>query len=180
MDDLESENEMSELKPLHTINVFIEPWFRDEIIGAVLEDFSVYPEELRKELVENLKNDVKVSGFRNPLTAPKRLLVRETSKLFETDPHFVRVILRTWKTLFEKNQKIFEKALKTLKFDVSDQADTYPDPINAFATGWPEGVDYQKVINTLREQEPELEMSDDQIVLYSILKTGYLPGENEE
>lgn len=171
---------MSELKPLHTINVFIEPWFREEIVEAVLEDFSIYPEELRKELVETLKAEVKVSGFRNPLTAPKRLLVRETDKLFETDPRFVSVILRTWMTLFNKNEQIFEKALKQLNFETSVQADGFSDPINAFELGWPKDVNYAKVIEAVRKENEKLEMSDDQIVLYSILKTGYLPGEDEE
>ena len=46
---------MSELKPLHVINVFIEPWFREEIIEHVLADFSVYTTEPRKELAETLK-----------------------------------------------------------------------------------------------------------------------------
>lgn len=171
---------MSDLKPLHIINVFIEPWFRQEIINTVLEDFSIYPDALRKELVETLKSEVKVSGFRNPLTAPKRLLAREIEKLFEKDPHFIGIIIRTWMCHYEKKAASFEKALKSLKFEISEQANGYPDALNAFGIGWPEGVDYQKVIETVRKQGDKLDMTDDQIVLYSILKTGYLPGEKEE
>lgn len=171
---------MSELKPLHTINVFIEPWFREEIIEVIFEDFSVYPDNLRKELVETIKTEVKVSGFRNPLTAPKKLLVRETDKLFESDPRFVGVILKAWMSLFEKHDKVFDTALESLGFKISDQAGSYPDPINAFNEGWPESVNYQKVIDTVRKEAEKLEMSDDQIALYTILKTGYLPGDNEE
>ena len=81
---------------------------------------------------------------------------------------------------YEKNAASFEKALKSLKFEISEQANGYPDALNAFGIGWPEGVDYQKVIETVRKQGDKLDMTDDQIVLYSILKTGYLPGEKEE
>lgn len=171
---------MSELKPLHTINVFIEPWFREEIIKAIILDLSVHPDEIRKELVETIKVEVKVSGFRNPLTVPKRLLVRESDKLFETDPMFVGLILRIWMSLFKKHDNIFNTALKELNFEISNQAPNYSDPMNALNVGWPKDINYQKVIDTVRKEDEKLEMSDDQIVLYTILKTGYLPGEIED
>ncbi|MFA5611235.1 MAG: hypothetical protein WDA04_00045 [Anaerolineaceae bacterium] len=171
---------MSELKPLHVINVFIEPWFREEIIENVLADFSVYTTETRKELAETLKTEVKVSGFRNPLTAPKRLLVRDSEKLFESDPHFVRIILNAWMQLFQAHSETFEKVLKVLKFQITETAPTYSDPENAFNQGWPEGVDYPKVIEAIRNENENIGMTDDQIVLYSILKTGFVPGEKEE
>jgi len=170
---------MSELKPLHAINVYIEPWFREEIITKIFEDFSVYPESLRKELVEAVKTEVKVSGFRNPLTAPKRLLVRDVEKIFEKDPRFVSIILRTWMKLFDTHKDKFKKALTDLDFQFSEQAPLYPDAENAFETLWPDGVDYQKVIGKVREENKTLEMSDDEIVLYSILLTGCLPEESE-
>ncbi|HHX09630.1 MAG TPA: hypothetical protein GX730_09430 [Chloroflexi bacterium] len=170
---------MSELQPLHAINVYIEPWFREEIITKIFEDFSLYPEPLRKELVESVKNEVKVSGFRNPLTAPKRLLVREVEKIFETDPRFVSIILRTWMKLFDSHENEFRKTLKDLDFQFSELAPLYPDAENAFETLWPDGVDYQKVIDKVREDNKTLEMSDDEIVFYSILLTGCLPGESE-
>ncbi|MDD2521568.1 MAG: hypothetical protein PHW11_01930 [Anaerolineaceae bacterium] len=171
---------MSELQPLYVINVFIEAWFRQEIIENVLTDFSVYSDEVRKNLAETLKTEVKVSGFRNPLTAPKRLLVRESEKLFETDPYFVKAILDAWVQLYDKHSPTFDKALKTLGFMVSPIAPAYENPVNAFEQGWPDGVDYPKVIEAVRKEDAKLEMTDDQIVLYSILQTGYLPGEHEE
>lgn len=170
---------MSEKQPLHVINVLIEPWFRQEIIEKVLEDFSLYTEESRKELAETLKSDVKVSGFRKTLTAPKRLLIREAAKHFETDPRFVRVILICWMQLFAKNDKTFETALTELGFEVPAEAPTYSDPINALEEGWPEGLDYPKLIEQVRKADDKLDMSDDQIVFYAILRTGKLPNEKE-
>ena len=171
---------MSELRPLHVINVFIESWFRQEIIEMVLNDFSVYSDEVRKALAETLKTEVKVSGFRNPLTAPKRLLVRESEKLFETDPHFVKVILDGWIQLYDKHGNTFDKVLKALGFKTPSTIPSYDDPINAFDQGWPKGIDYPKVIEAIRKEDEKIEMTDDQISLYSILRTGYLPGEKEE
>jgi len=171
---------MSELKPLHVINVFIEAWFRQEIIEKVLTDFSQYTSEVRKELAGTLKSEVKVSGFRNPLTAPKRMLVRDTEKLFETNPNVVKVILNAWTQLYDKHGPTFDKALTKLEFKTSPLAPTYADPLNAFDQGWPEGIDYPKVIEAVRKEDDQLDMTDDQIVLYSILRTGYLPGEEEE
>lgn len=171
---------MSELKPLHVINVFIEAWFRQEIIEKVLTDFSLYTSEVRKDLAETLKSEVKVSGFRNPLTAPKRMLVRDSEKLFETNPTVVKVILNAWAQLYEKHGATFDKALTKLGFSTSPMAPTYTDPINALDQGWPEGVDYPKVIEAVRKEDDQLDMTDDQIVLYSILRTGFLPGEDEE
>lgn len=178
--DLEKGTKMSELKPLHVINVFIEPWFLQEIIESVLTDFSVYSDEVRKALAQTLKNEVKVSGFRNPLTAPKRLLVRASEKLFETDAHFVKAVLNAWTQLFDPYSPTFDKALASLGFKNSTAAPAYADPINAFDQGWPEGVDYPKVIDAVRKEADKLEMSDDQIILYSILRTGFLPEEKEE
>lgn len=170
---------MSNKQALHVINVFIEPWFREEIIEKVLEDFSKYTEESRKELAETLKNDVKVSGFRKTLTAPKRLLIREAAKIFESNPYFVAVILNCWLQLFAKNDKTFEASLKELGFEVPDGMPLYADPINAFDQSWPEGLDYAKLIETVRKTDDKLEMSDDQIVFYTILRTGSLPSEKE-
>ncbi len=171
---------MSELQPLHVINVFIEAWFRQEIIDKVLTDFSPYSSEVRKALAETLKSSVKVSGFRNPLTAPKRMLARDTEKLFETDPQVVKVVLNAWKQLYDSHSQTFDKALKSLGFTTSPEAPTYPDALNAFDQGWPEDVDYPKVIEAVRKEDEQLDMTDDQIVLYSILQTGFLPGEKEE
>ena len=122
---------MSELQPLHVINVYIEAWFRQEIIEKVLTDFSPYSSEVRKALAETLKNEVKVSGFRNPLTAPKRMLVRNTDKLFETNPHVVKVVLNAWTQLYDTYSQSFDKALAELGFEKSALAPTYPDPLNA-------------------------------------------------
>lgn len=171
---------MSDLKPLHVINVYIESWFRQEIIEKVLTDFSAYSSEVRKALAETLKSEVKVSGFRNPLTAPKRMLVRESEKLFEINPHVVKVILNAWTQLYDKHSNSYDQALTSLGFNNSPLAPTYTDPLNAFAQGWPENVDYPKVIEAVRKEDDLLDMTDDQIVLYSILRTGYLPGEDEE
>ena len=171
---------MSDLKPLHAINVFIEPWFREEIVENVLADFSVYSDESRKELVETLKSEVKVSGFRNPLTAPRRLLVREADKLFETDPRFVKVVLAAWVQLYEKNNKAIDKVLKSLKFDLPDTMPVYEDPINAFDKGWPGDLDYAAVVEAMRSEGEITEMTDDQIALFTILRTGFLPGERGE
>ncbi len=171
---------MSELKSLHVINVYIEAWFRQEIVENVLNDFSVYDPEVRKALAETVKEEVKVSGFRNPLTAPKRLLVRETEKKFETNPYLVKAILNAWVQLYDKYSQTFDKPLTTLGFSFSENAASYADPVNAFEQGWPEGVDYQKVIEAVRKEDEKIDMTDDQIVLYSILRTGDLPGENEE
>lgn len=170
---------MSNKQALHVINVFIEPWFREEIIEKVLEDFSKYTEESRNELAETLKNDVKVSGFRKTLTAPKRLLIREASKIFESNPYFVAVILNCWLQLFAKNDKTFETSLKELSFEVPAEMPLYADPINAYDQGWPEGLDYAKLIETVRKTDDKLEMSDDQIVFYTILRTASLPSEKE-
>lgn len=171
---------MSDLKPLHIINVYIEPWFRQEIVDTVLEDFAVYPDELRKKLVETLKSEVKVSGFRNPLTAPKRMLAREIDKRFEKDPHFIGIIIQAWMSHYEKYAGSFDQALEGLNFQKSEQAKGYPEPLNAFEIGWPEGVNYPKVIDAVRSQDENIEMTDDQIVLYSILRTGFLPGGKED
>jgi hypothetical protein len=171
---------MNELKPLHVINVFIESWFRQEIIEKVLTDFAAYSSDVRKALAETLKSEVKVSGFRNPLTAPKRLLVRDTDKLFETDSNVVKVVLNAWTQLYDKHGQSFDKALNGLGFTTSTMAPTYPDPFNAFDQGWPEGIDYPKVIEAVRKEDDQLDMTDDQIVLYSILRIGFLPGEKEE
>ena len=76
---------MEDLKPAVALNVFIEPYFRKEILQKVFENLDAVPSELRRELIADVKDKVRISGFRNVMSAPRALLLRNAESVFEKE-----------------------------------------------------------------------------------------------
>ena len=77
---------MEDLKPAIALNVFIEPYFRKEILQKIFENLDSIPSELRREFIAEVKDKVRISGFRNAMAAPRALLVRDAETVFEKLP----------------------------------------------------------------------------------------------
>ena len=67
---------MNSLLPLISLNVFLLPDFRREILTTVLNQKDNLSPEIKQEFRQAIKEFVKISGFRNPLAAPQALQVR--------------------------------------------------------------------------------------------------------
>lgn len=166
---------MEELRPALALNVFIEPYFRKEILEKVFENLNTLPAELRRELVADVKEKVRISGFRNTLAAPRALLIRNAETVFEKDTRFSLVSLKCWQSLYTQWNEELKLQLKGLGFSISEQAAAgYPDAINTFLEGWPEGIDFDTLFEKITALVKNLPLSKDEIALLSILITGYL------
>lgn len=162
-------------RPMNALNVYMEPYFRKDILEKVFNNLNDLPGELRKDFLGMIKSDLKISGFRNPMAAPRALLLRESAALFENDSNFVKATLAAWAILFkDKHKKITDLAAR-LGITTTEQADGYPDPENAFLEGWPDGMTYSRLFAELGEDDL---LSDDETSLLTILLTGHLPGAN--
>lgn len=166
---------MEDLRPAIALNVFIEPYFRKQILEKIFEDLNTLPAELRRELVADVKEKVRISGFRNTMAAPRALLIRNAETVFEKNTRFSLITLKSWLSLYSQWNEKLTQNLKTLGFSISEQAAAgYPDPVNTFLEGWPEGIDFDSLYEKITAQVENFPLSKDETALLSILLTGYL------
>jgi len=166
---------MNSLLPLISLNVFLLPDFRREILTTVLNQKDNLSPEIMQELRQAIKEFVKISGFRNPLAAPQALQVRAMESPFEKESRFVKAILSSWADLkLDLGAKV-QSVLPELGFEPNDQAPLYPDPENAFAVGWPEDLSFEKLADLVK-QKTETDASSNEISLMTVWLTGRLPG----
>ncbi len=166
---------MEDLKPAVALNVFIEPYFRKEIVQKIFENIDSLPADLRRELIAEVKEKVRISGFRNSMAAPRALLVRDAETVFEKDTRFSLISLKSWMSLYSQWHDELKQNLTGLGFSISEQAAAgYPDPINTFLEGWPEGIDFDTLFEKITAQIENFPLSKDETALLSVLLTGYL------
>ena len=92
------------------------------------------PEELRHAVIATIRDVVKVSGFRNPFSAPHSVLVRRMETVFLKQSRFVKVILKAWAGLRQDLVPAVSPVIRALSFQRNDQLPEYPDPEKAFLT----------------------------------------------
>ena len=166
---------MEDLRPALALNVFIEPYFRKEIFQKIFENIDSLPADLRRELIAEVKEKVRISGFRNSMAAPRALLVRDAETVFEKDTRFSLISLKSWMSLYSQWHDELKQNLTGLGFSISEQAAAgYPDPINTFLEGWPEGIDFDTLFEKITAQIENFPLSKDETALLSVLLTGYL------
>jgi len=166
---------MNSLLPLISLNVFLLPDFRREILTTVLNQKDNLSPEIKQEFRQAIKEFVKISGFRNPLAAPQALQVRAMESPFEKESRFVKAILSSWADINSDLQAKVQAVLPELGFEPNDQAPLYPDPENAFAVGWPEDLSFEKLADLVK-QKTETDASSNEISLMTVWLTGRLPG----
>jgi hypothetical protein len=166
---------MSSLLPMISLNVFLLPDFRREILSTVLNEKETLSSENKRELTHAIREFVKISGFRNPLAAPQALQVRAMESPFEKESRFIKAILSSWADINSDLQANLQSVIPELDFEPNDQAPLYPDPENAFALGWPEDLSFEKLADLVK-QKKEIDASSDAISLMTIWLTGRLPG----
>lgn len=166
---------MSSLLPMISLNVFLLPDFRREILSTVLNEKDALSPENKQELTQAIREFVKISGFRNPLAAPQALQVRAMESPFEKESRFIKAILSSWADINSDLQTNLQSVIPELDFEPNHQAPLYPDPENAFALGWPEDLSFEKLADLVK-QKTEIDASSDAISLMTVWLTGRLPG----
>lgn len=160
--------------PMIGLNVYLEPQFRKEVIEKVYTNIPELMDDVRRDLLLLSKEEIRIAGFRNPMIAPLPLRVKAAIAKFEKDSKFTKQILIAWADLHRDIHESMLQALEKIGFKQSETAPTYPDPENAFIVGWPEGMDYEKLHETL-SKESSSTLTSDENALLSIWLTGCLP-----
>lgn len=167
---------MDEFKPAIALNVFIEPYFRKEVLEKVFGNIDKFSPDLRKDLLAEVKDQVKISGFRNPMVAPRALLIKNAETVFEKDSRFCLTSLKSWQYLYAKWHKALKNGLVDLGFSISEPAAAeYPDPMNTFLVGWHEDISFDALYENLSAKIEGFDLSKDETALLTILLTGYMP-----
>ncbi len=167
---------MDDFRPAIALNVYIEPYFRKEILQKTFDNLDILPADLRRDLLTQVKDHVKISGFRNPMVAPRMLLVRGAESVFEKDTVFSLICLKCWQSFYSQWHEQLKNSLTGLGFSISEPAlSGYPDAMNTFLEGWPEGIDFDSLYDQIFAKNEGFSLSKDETALLSVLLTGYLP-----
>lgn len=161
-------------KAMIGLNVYLEPQFRKDVVEKVYSNLSGLSKDLRLQLIKITKEEIKVSGFRNPMLAPTALLVKSAVVKFEKESKYIELILQAWSSLYAEHHSTQLETLKSLGFEIGETRPDYTDPENAFLVGWPESVDYEK-LHKACQQNPQNTLNSDENALLSIWLSGTLP-----
>ncbi|NPV76967.1 MAG: hypothetical protein HPY59_11410 [Anaerolineae bacterium] len=172
-------NEKIAFVPFHTLNEFMTPEYREEVLRVVfskLNDLS----QMRKSLVNRaVKNDVNVPGFRNSSLAPLALKVRGAAKAFAKNPEFTAQILSAWLELNPELSKRVYELLKGRGWEVLPiEADRTRLP--GFMVRWPAGDSYETLGQAFSERWPESTFDVNDIRLMIVWLSGRLPYNMDE
>ncbi|MEL7645065.1 MAG: hypothetical protein AAGU04_02190 [Anaerolineaceae bacterium] len=166
---------MDNLQPMIALNVYLLPEFRQEILSKLVSGLPALPDEIRREVLPAIREEVKISGFRNPFSAPQAVLIRRMESVFLKNSRFVKTIMKAWASMQQASDPALSTVIRSLGFQVNDQVPDYPDPENAFLVGWPEGLSYQKLADLVLAQDPKTTASTDTLALLTVWQTGCLP-----
>ncbi len=166
---------MDNLKPMIALNVYLLPEFRQEILDGVVSGLSALPDDVRRDVMSAVRDEVKISGFRNPFSAPKAVLIRRMESVFLKQSRFIKAMLMAWVALQKPADAVVRAVIESLPFQTNPEAINYPDPENAFLIGWPEQMGYQKLSDLVRAQDAAINASTDTIALLTVWLSGCLP-----
>jgi hypothetical protein len=160
----------------HTINEFMLPEYRQQVLTQVLSNLDSLPADLRSHLSTQIRQLVKVPGFRNSSQAPVAVKVRGAIQAFERSPQFAANVLSGWSELNpDLRQQVFDfltaRGWKLLPVD----ADRTKLP--GFLTRWPKAEQFDVLDEAFRVQHPNTTSSKDDISLMVVWLSSRLPYE---
>ena len=168
------ENTKAQFLPFNALNEFM----RDDYRSAVIQEVFTSLEKLDKEQVIRINRlfakGVQISGFRNSSLAPTAVRIRHASSFFEKSAEFVALVVNCWSQLHGQ--------LKDAAWKLLDDRNWKPLPIEAdrsllpgFQVDWPKGDTFESMILSLRQGNPEIIESDDNISLMMVWMGNKLP-----
>ncbi|HWQ05305.1 MAG TPA: hypothetical protein VN452_08110 [Longilinea sp.] len=171
-----SEPQQTQFFHFHTINEFMLPDYRQQVLTQVISNLDNLPVDLRSRLNGHIRNLVKVPGFRNSGLAPVPVKVRGSIQAFEQSPKFTASVLAGWCTLNE------ELARQTFDFLTARGWTLLPleadrTKLPGFLTHWPKAEQFDVLDEAFRDQYPETIYSDNDISLMVVWLSARLPYE---
>jgi hypothetical protein len=171
-----SEQQQTQFLHFHTINEFMLPEYRQQVLTQVITNLDELPADLRSRLNGQIRNLVKVPGFRNSSLAPALVKVRGAVQAFEKSPQFAAAVLAGWCAMnAELARQMFDfltsRGWKLLPLE----ADRTKLP--GFLTRWPKTEQFEVLDEAFRVQYPETIFSNNDISLMAVWLSTRLPYE---
>lgn len=160
----------------HTINEFMLPEYRLQVLTQVISNLDTLPAELRAQLSAQIRQLVKVPGFRNSSQAPAAVKVRGSVQAFERSPQFAANVLSAWSGLNPELRQQVHDFLTARGWKLLP-ADTDRTKLPGFLTRWPKAEQFDVLEEAFRVQFPESTASKDDVSLMVVWMSTRLPFE---
>jgi len=174
MDKTMDQTEKIQFIPFNAINEFMRNDFRLNVIRTTLLSLAQLDRKFSVPIDQLTKKYVTVAGFRNSAKAPATVKAVAMVKAFEKQPKLVAAILQGWaETQPEFRRKVHDlltnRSWKLLPVDFDRTK------LPGFLTRWPADDDYDTLYDTFVQDNPNLEVSIDQVSLMVVWLSGRLP-----
>lgn len=171
-----SEQQQTQFFHFHTINEFMLPDYRQQVLTQVITNLENLPLDLSSRLNGQIRRLVKVPGFRNSSLAPALVKVRGSIQAFEQSPQFTAAVLAGWCAMNgELARQTFDflaaRGWKLLPLE----ADRTKLP--GFLTRWPKEEQFDVLDEAFRVQYPDTPYSNNDISLMVVWLSTRLPYE---
>lgn len=172
-----SEQEQIRYLPFHAINEFMIDEYREKVVRYVFENLGNIPSSRKNTILSIFKKQVKIPGFRDSSLAPNPIKVKHGCQLFERNPDFVAQVLQAWAELqTDLRQKVYEMLIsRGWKNILPPEIDRSKLP--GFQVVWPKTETYEVLDQTFYEQNPGLDIPNDDIRLMAVWLVNALPYE---
>lgn len=168
------ENTKLQFLPFNAINEFMRDDYRSSVIQEVFISFEKLDKEQTMRINRLFAKGVQIPGFRNSSMAPTAVKIRHASPIFEKSAEFVALVVNCWSQL--------HSPLKDAAWKLLDDRNWKPLPVDTdrsllpgFQVDWPKGDSFETMIGLLRQDNPEIIESDDNISLMMVWVGNKLP-----
>jgi len=165
--------------PFHAINQFMIDEYRSNVIRTIFQRFNDLSADRRSAINRMIKIYMQVPGFRNSALAPLPLKVRGAANAFEKYPSFTAQILQAWSELHtDLRQRVYD-VLKHRNWELlPPEVDRTKLP--GFLPKWIKGENYDILDKAFFEDNPDYQVSTDDIRLMVVWLSGRLPFDMDE
>lgn len=169
-----SDEKKVQVLPFHAVNEFMRDDYRLQVLHEVFTGLEqVTP--MQKQLITRMfAKNVNIQGFRNSGLAPLAMKIKNSPTLFERSHDFSATIMECWSNL--------HPSLKTAMHALLAERGWTLQPIDAdrsllpgFQIDWPKPDNFESLIKGIKEAQPALDESDDNISLMAVWVGNKLP-----
>jgi len=167
--------EKQEFLPFHAINEFMRDDYRLTILTEVLSNQDKMSAEKHSLLNKMITRYVTVQGFRNSNLAPVGRKAKGTATLFERSHELVAIVVESWSRLHEQLGRAVLTVLTEKEWESLQPLDVDRSQLPGFLIHWPKKDNFEELIKAVKEKDPQLDESDDNISLMVVWIGNRLP-----
>ena len=171
-----AENETLSFK---AINVFIDREYLEDLLGRILQSKDDLSKEDQIAFTSQFRKFVSVLGFRNPVRAPRQLQINAFASAFEEKEEVIPFALSTWTKINQKSANQVKAWLEAEGWEDLSLVRTFEDG-EGFVNKWPKGQTFEKITKKFKKDNPDVDLSQDDLILMVCWISGQLPPEQPE